>query len=62
MAVPRGQAEAGTASGMSRFMVFRRIIWPQMVRFVLPGFTKQLAGPDQGNRAGLDHRPAGPGQ
>lgn len=39
MAVPRGQVEAGTACGMSRFVVFRRIIWPQMVRYALPGFT-----------------------
>ena len=39
LAVPQGQVEAGTASGMSRFLVFRRIIWPQMVRFALPSFT-----------------------
>ncbi|MGI9420526.1 MAG: ABC transporter permease [Geminicoccaceae bacterium] len=39
LAVPGGQVEAGTACGMSRTTVFRRIIWPQMVRYALPAFT-----------------------
>ncbi len=38
LAVSRGQIEAGTAYGMSRAMVFRRITLPQMVRHALPGF------------------------
>ncbi len=38
LAVSRGQLEAGTAYGMSSFMVFRRITLPQMVRHALPGF------------------------
>ncbi len=38
LAVHRGQLEAGTAYGMSGFMVFRRITLPQMVRHALPGF------------------------
>ncbi len=38
LAVNRGQLEAGTAYGMSGFMVFRRITLPQMVRHALPGF------------------------
>jgi arginine/ornithine transport system permease protein len=38
LAVNRGQLEAGTAYGMSSFMVFRRITLPQMVRHALPGF------------------------
>jgi len=38
LAVHRGQIEAGTAYGMSNFMVFRRITLPQMVRHALPGF------------------------
>ena len=38
LAVSRGQLEAGTAYGMSAFMVFRRITLPQMVRHALPGF------------------------
>ena len=39
LAIPRGQIEAGVACGMSRLTIFRRIIWPQMVRLALPGFT-----------------------
>ncbi len=38
LAIPRGQIEAGMAAGMSKSLIFRRIIWPQMVRFALPGF------------------------
>jgi arginine/ornithine transport system permease protein len=38
LAVHKGQLEAGTAYGMSRAMVFRRITLPQMVRHALPGF------------------------
>jgi histidine transport system permease protein len=37
LAVPRGQIEAGTAFGMSRWQIFRRILFPQMMRFALPG-------------------------
>ncbi len=39
LAIPRGQIEAGIACGMSRLTIFRRIIWPQMVRYALPGFS-----------------------
>ena len=38
LAIPRGQVEAGVASGMSGPLVFRRIIWPQLVRYALPSF------------------------
>ena len=38
LSVSKGQLEAGTAYGMSGFMVFRRITLPQMVRHALPGF------------------------
>jgi len=38
LAVNRGQLEAGTAYGMSKFMIFRRITLPQMMRHALPGF------------------------
>jgi arginine/ornithine transport system permease protein len=38
LAVNRGQLEAGYAYGMSSFKVFRRILFPQMVRHALPGF------------------------
>ena len=39
LAIPRGQIEAGIACGMTSWMIFRRITWPQMVRFALPSFT-----------------------
>ena len=39
MAIPKGQIEAGVACGMSRPLIFRRIIWPLMVRYALPGFS-----------------------
>jgi len=39
LAIPKGQIEAGIACGMSRFTIFRRVIWPQMVRYALPGFS-----------------------
>jgi len=39
MAIPKGQIEAAVAYGMSRWQIFYRVIWPQMVRFALPGFT-----------------------
>jgi arginine/ornithine transport system permease protein len=39
MAIPRGQAEAGMAYGMSPARVFLRILVPQMIRLAIPGFT-----------------------
>jgi His/Glu/Gln/Arg/opine family amino acid ABC transporter permease subunit len=39
MAIPRGQIEAGVSCGMRKSLIFRHIIWPQMIRFALPGFT-----------------------
>lgn len=39
IAVPRGQAEAGLACGMSPAQVFRRIVLPQMVRLAIPSFA-----------------------
>ncbi len=39
LAVPEGQAEAAQAFGMSRAMVMRRIVLPQMVRHAIPGFS-----------------------
>jgi len=39
MAIPKGQAEAGAAYGMSGLKVFFRILVPQMIRFAIPGFT-----------------------
>jgi histidine transport system permease protein len=37
LSVPRGQLEAGAAYGMSGTLVFRRILFPQMMRFAIPG-------------------------
>jgi arginine/ornithine transport system permease protein len=39
IAIPKGQAEAAWAFGMSRTQAFLRITAPQMVRYALPGFT-----------------------
>ena len=39
MAIPAGMIEAGISVGMSRRVLFRHIIWPQLVRYALPGFT-----------------------
>ena len=38
LAVPKGQTEAAYAVGMSRLLMFRRILMPQVWRFALPGF------------------------
>ena len=38
LAIPRGQIEAGIACGMGGVLVFRRIVWPQLVRYALPSF------------------------
>ncbi len=37
LAVDRGQIEAGVAYGMTRWQIFRRISFPQMMRHALPG-------------------------
>jgi len=37
LAVPAGQLEAARAFGMSRALVFRRILLPQLLRLALPG-------------------------
>ena len=37
LAVPKGQIEAAQAIGMSRLLLFRRIMLPQVARFALPG-------------------------
>lgn len=38
-AVPKGQLETGTAFGMSRRQIFRRILLPQMWVYALPGLS-----------------------
>ncbi|MCX4029963.1 ABC transporter permease [Endozoicomonas sp. SM1973] len=37
LAVDQGQLEAGSAYGMTRWQVFHRILFPQMMRHALPG-------------------------
>lgn len=37
LAIPRGQIEAGQAVGMTRWLLFWRILVPQAARFALPG-------------------------
>lgn len=39
LAIPKGQAEAARAFGMTGYQTFWRITLPQMVRYALPGFT-----------------------
>lgn len=37
LSVPRGQVEAATAYGLSGYQRFRFVVFPQMMRFALPG-------------------------
>ncbi len=39
LSIPHGMIEAGIAVGMNRATLFRRVIWPQLVRYALPSFT-----------------------
>ena len=39
MAVPKGQMEAARAYGMRPISAFRRILFPQMMRYALPGLA-----------------------
>jgi octopine/nopaline transport system permease protein len=39
LAIPRGELEAARACGMGGFLMFRRIVAPQVVRFALPGLN-----------------------
>ncbi len=40
-AIPKGQIEAARAYGMHAPMRFRRIIFPQMIRYAIPGMGNQ---------------------
>lgn len=40
-AIPKGQVEAARAYGMHGVLRFRRIIFPQMIRFAVPGMGNQ---------------------
>jgi His/Glu/Gln/Arg/opine family amino acid ABC transporter permease subunit len=37
LAVPAGQRDAADALGLDRFLAFRKIVLPQMIRYALPG-------------------------
>jgi octopine/nopaline transport system permease protein len=37
LSIPKGQLEAAKSLGMSRFLLFRRILLPQLLRYALPG-------------------------
>ena len=39
LAVPKGQLEAAAAYGLTNWQVFRRVLFPQMMRFALPGIS-----------------------
>lgn len=39
LSIPKGQIEAALSVGMKPSQVFIRVIWHQMVRYALPGFT-----------------------
>jgi len=39
LAVPKGQLEAAAAYGLTNWQVFSRILFPQMMRFALPGIS-----------------------
>ena len=41
-AVPFGEVEAGRACGMSRSLVYRRIILPKALRYALPAYTNEV--------------------
>ncbi len=37
-AVPKGQAEAAQALGLSRFVTFRKVLLPQIIKHAIPGY------------------------
>ena len=37
LAVPRGQIDAAKSVGMNKFVIFTRILIPQVLRYALPG-------------------------
>ena len=43
MAVPKGHIEAATAFGFTSSQIFRRIMFPAMMRYALPGILKATA-------------------
>jgi His/Glu/Gln/Arg/opine family amino acid ABC transporter permease subunit len=44
LSVPKGQMEAARAVGMPYFRAMRRIVFPQMLGYLLPSLTNQIIG------------------
>jgi polar amino acid transport system permease protein len=44
LSVPKGQVDAARATGMSYLLTMRRIVFPQMMGYVLPPIGNQLVG------------------
>jgi len=44
LSVPRGQIDAARAAGMSHALAMRRIVFPQMMAYLIPPLTNQLIG------------------
>ncbi|MBL4785147.1 MAG: amino acid ABC transporter permease [Cohaesibacteraceae bacterium] len=41
--IPKGQAEASTALGLTFFQTFRKVLWPQALRQMLPNWVNTAA-------------------
>ncbi|MEO5757437.1 MAG: ABC transporter permease subunit [Mesorhizobium sp.] len=39
LSIPRGQSEGGKALGLSGWLLFRLVLWPQLMRNAMPSFT-----------------------
>jgi polar amino acid transport system permease protein len=44
LSVPRGQVDAARAAGMSHALAMRRIVFPQMMAYLIPPLTNQVIG------------------
>jgi polar amino acid transport system permease protein len=44
LSVPKGQTDAARATGMSYLLIMRKIVFPQMMGYVLPPISNQLIG------------------
>lgn len=44
LSVPKGQMDAARATGMSYALAMRRVVFPQMMAYLIPPFTNQLIG------------------
>jgi polar amino acid transport system permease protein len=44
LSVPRGQMDAARAAGMSQALAMRRVVFPQMMAYLIPPLTNQLIG------------------